>query len=179
MGMMRVSSRSRIKCKLFWILEKVRKKCWYLFYQRAFLSISVKEIWLPNALRWVFRTKMYGEATLHESCPESLYLECVHSGRKIKRFCRCQRASVLIMTRWPSSFPGSLKAVERWVTCLSSVTLPFCSLKQTGSAPLVSHPAGIEFRGFIRIDIPIYATDNGVRWGDVLSFFFTGAQRKG
>lgn len=63
------------------------------------------------------------------------------------------------------------------MTCSSSVMLPFCSLKHADSAPPASCPAGSELRGFIGIDIPIYAVDKGVRQGDVLSFF-SGAQRK-
>lgn len=129
-------------------------------------------------LHWVFRTKMYAKATLCESCPELAYLEHVFSGRKRKCFCCWQRIGVLILTQWPSSFPGSLKALERWVTCSSSVTLPFCPQKQAGSAPLASRPAGIELKGLIRIAVPIYAIDNVVRWRHVLFFFSSQVLRQ-
>lgn len=76
------------------------------------------------------------------------------------------------MTQWPSLFPSCVTALERWVTSSSSVTLVFCSLKNTGSAP-----TGGELRGFIRADTPISAVDERVRWGDVPSSSFTGAQK--
>lgn len=117
--------------------------------------------------------KTYGKATLYEFCPELCCLECVSLGRKRRHFCCCQSTRALIMTQWPKLFPGSLKALERWVVCLSSVTLPFPSLKHTDSAPPASCPTGTELWSFFGINTPIYFIEKGVRWTDVRPFFFT------
>lgn len=62
------------------------------------------------------------------------------------------------------------------MTCSSSVTLPFCSLEQAGSAPLGSRPAGTELRGCVGMAVPIDAVDNVVRWRHVCPFFFLSSQ---